>query len=417
MTLLLQSFRRLLPSLTCTIVTVGLFGSAFVGCSDQPESLDAPSLIARISEWDFQKFPQQKQLTLARIPAQIIPAQVQPFYAPDNGSLTLSINSFEASLKSGTLWAEFEPERLQLDAAILENRAQLLAKKRDDLESIQQPLKQLELHEKEQKLRQQIALYKNLAQSNHDPALLHQLVAETNESSIEELLEQKQTALALVQKERLQFNPENTSQSKLELISRDLEQQQAELQFSKRLEYAQFRMFFDGNLQINLETTAPIKPNTYRVQAGQLIAIARNLDQLDAKIAMQNAIWQSIPTSKLNYHFALPSGITLQASYNKKHLDASSRGNELAYYFRIDSTNTPRVTNLSDSIVNGTLVMELEAAAFIIPKIELLNTFPEAFSNGNWNQGIAQIWPSAQLVGEGQTQVAIRMPSLDSTSP
>jgi hypothetical protein len=83
---------------------------------------------------------------------------------------------------------------------------------------------------------------------------------------------------------------------------------------------------------------------------------------------------------------------------------------ELCYYFQFPAGDAISAGSLVGADISCELWLGLGQPARIIPKLTLVLQQPAAFQNRHWSEGLAQVLPGAQVLIEGQTDLAILPP-------
>lgn len=98
------------------------------------------------------------------------------------------------------------------------------------------------------------------------------------------------------------------------------------LEFERRLNQATLKMPFSGQLTVSLPLTEGVEE--YPVNAGQELAVARDLSLIRLRVALANPAWAGLPMERLSAMVRLPNGGELEAAFalQKDGPDPDQRG-------------------------------------------------------------------------------------------
>src|SRR5207247_1444662 len=93
-----------------------------------------------------------------------------------------------------------------------------------------------------------------------------------------------------------------------------------------------------------------------------------------------------------------------------KKLERFQMREEVIYYFQFPTNDCSTAARLVGSDVSCEVWLALSQPARVVPKLALVLHQPAAFQSRHWNEGLAQLSPGAQVLVEGQTDLAIVVP-------
>ena len=90
---------------------------------------------------------------------------------------------------------------------------------------------------------------------------------------------------------------------------------------------------------------------------------------------------------------------------------------DVIYYFQFPTNDCSAAMRLVGADVSCELWLALAQPARVVPKLALVLHQPASFQNRRWSEGVAQLSPGAQVLVEGQTDLAVVVPEHNSGSP
>lgn len=387
----------------------GLVAISFVlvtSCSPK----QVPTAPAAVS-WSWDAYPAVRKMQLAVVSCQVLPKTSLIFNAPVSGRLRLYIDQPQTNLPAGFIWAEFEPKVLKMEG-------DELAEARRRVEEHERLFAQIELPKEKIKVRKQITDAKlqvallALLETNRELARLAVKTANLAHGSSSEAttLHDAQEELALLEANLDYLTTTNPAAILgVDLQGARMELERRQLEFDRRQAQSRFQMPFNGSLYSSLQVADGVIE--YPVVAGQELAVARDLSGVMLRVPLGDVSWSSLPTEKLTAVLRRPDGTTLEARFAYKKVERQALREEVFYYFQFP----PEVTGDAGQLVGTDAVCELRVdlsqPACVVPKLTLVMRDPAAFQSRHWNEGVARVLPGAQLLLEGQTDLAILPPA------
>jgi hypothetical protein len=194
----------------------------------------------------------------------------------------------------------------------------------------------------------------------------------------------------------------------IDLEAQRLELERHQLEFERRQSQSRIKMPFAGQLNASLQLAEGV--SDYPVNAGQELAVARDLSVVLVRMPLTDASWSSLVAEELTAVLNLPDGTKLAAPFAFKRLERFQMREEVIYYFQFPSNDCDAATRLVGADVSCELWLGLPQPAKVVPKLALVLHQAGAFQNRRWNEGLAQISPGAQVLVEGQTDLAVVVP-------
>jgi hypothetical protein len=342
-------------------------------------------------------------MRLAAVPGRVLPKTSLNISAPFSGLLRLYIDRPNTNLAAGFVWAEFEPKILAAESnALYEARAKIDERERLLLE-LELPRQKIELSRKIDDLKRQLALMRLVATN---PAVAHQVMPGVKERSVkDDTIRRAEDELRIAQE-----NYQYLVQTNLHVLGQDFQSQRSELQrrqldYDRQAAQSRLKMPFDGQLNPSIQLAEGI--SEYPVNAGQELAVARDLSTILLRVPLADANWSTLPTERLVAVVTLPTGARLEAPFAFKKLERIQAREDVIYYFEFPSRRSESAARLIGTEVSCELWLGLVQPAHVVPKLTLVLHQPSAFSSRRWNEGLAKLAPGASLLVEGQTDLAI----------
>lgn len=365
-------------------------------------------------------YPQASELVLATLPADVKPLRSVRVKSPTDGLLTLRLPASGEALPEGTVWGEFDPERLKLEAEAVALARAFFEEKEQAKLALELGRNSAELAERRAELLRQAAMLTRIAA---DPALADLYASETTGSrdatadgggaeptadgaEITALSARLRTQILLIDEVlRYAGTPRETA---LERRALELKLQAQELEVARRLQEFRLVMPFEGELMLMPSPPPDGKP--LRVPLGADLALLRDFSTIQATVPIRRAEWRLLDPARIELRHAAPFRPVLAAAFQRSLLEEVLGREELIYLFRFPEDQREAARPLVGGQVAMQLVLRLDAAARIIPKIDLLLAAPTAFRDAGWEAGIGAALPGYRLRAVGETHLAVLLP-------
>src|SRR5262249_7332076 len=143
----------------------------------------------------------------------------------------------------------------------------------------------------------------------------------------------------------------------------------------------------------------------YPVNAGQELAVARDLRLIRLRVGLANPAWAGLPRERLSAVVRLPNGEELEAEVAFQKIQRVQNREESIYYFQFTPDRAQAAAKLMGTDLACELWLNLPQPAHIVPQLSLVLNNPGAFQGTSWQQGVAAAWPGARVFVEGQTEL------------
>ncbi|MFA6960855.1 MAG: hypothetical protein WC205_08910 [Opitutaceae bacterium] len=359
------------------------------------------------SSFDVSKYPQASELVLASLPADVQPLRSVRIKSPSDGLLTLHLSAAGARLAEGTVWGEFDPERLKLEGDVVTLARTLFEEKEKPKLSLELARTANELAERRAEIERQTGM---LTRISADPALAELYASETSGTASREEV----TALATRLRGQLDLMDEvlrfagTPRETELERRALELKLQAQELDFKRRLQEFRLAMPFEGEL--SLIPPAPPEGKPLRVPLGADLALIRDFSAIQARVPIRRPEWRVVDPARLQLRQPNRGHTGLTADYQRSVLQEINGREELLYFFQFPDSQRIAARPLAGGLVTLQLILRLEESARIIPKIDLILAAPDAFREGGWEAGVSAVLPGARLLAQGETHLAVVTP-------
>ncbi|GEM_PF-1249644 len=386
-------------------LTLCLALTLLAGCSQKP----SPPNAATPAAWSWDAYPVVEKMRLATLPCQVLPKTSLTIHAPISGQLRLYTDQPETNLPAGFIWAEFEPKALRLEAdELAEVRKRIEERERLFME-IDLPKEKIKLNRDISDLKRQVVLLELLA-TNRDLAHVALNAAGISKEGLLKhgTLDQAREELALLEQNLGWLSATNAAVLGVDLQGARMELERRQLDFDHRQAQAQFKLPFSGQLILSLQLAQGV--TDYPVSAGQELAVVRDLGSILLRVPLEEVAWAALPPDRLTATITMPDGTHLEAAFTQKKLEHSVMREAICYYFQFPPEETAAASHLVGTDLACDLWIGLAQPACVVPKLALVLREPVAFQNRNWNEGLSKILPGAQLLLEGQTELAILPP-------
>ena len=182
-----------------------------------------------------------------------------------------------------------------------------------------------------------------------------------------------------------------------------------QLEFDRRQAQSRFKMPFAGQLIASVQLAEGV--TEYPVSAGQELAVVRDLEIRSAARAFGGCLLDGAAHDATNRRVASARRHAVGGAICLQKTGAlPDAREEVFYYFQFPFEESASAAQLVGTDLSCELWLGLTQPARIVPKLALVLHEPAAFQNRHWNEGIARILPGAQVMVEGQTDLAILPP-------
>jgi hypothetical protein len=344
-------------------------------------------------------------MRLAQVPCQLLPKSSITVFSPLVGVLRVNVSQPQAYLEPGFVWAEFEPAMFAAEERAIEEAHAKLEEQEKFQTELELPKQKLRLERELAESQRQLALI-GLLSSNRALASAALTLPGQNTSPLRpEALTGAQTEVDLLERSLGYLRSTNGALLGIDLAGARSEWQRRKLEFERRQNQARLKMPFSGQLTVTLPLTEGVEE--YPVNAGQELGVARDLSLIRVRVAISNPAWASIPPERLTAVLQVTSGQPLEAAFAFQKIERVQNREESVYYFQFPADRARAVAKLLGTDVACELWLNLPEPARVVPKLSLVLNNAAAFQGRSWQQGVASNWPGAEVVVEGQTEIAV----------
>ncbi len=357
--------------------------------------------------FDLTAYPLAGEIVLGTVQAEVRPALSRKIKAAQSGRLRLLPAAFAREAQpSGTLWAEFEPDRLALEREAIDLARQLFLAREAPTLRYDQARARAELTDQLAELERQAAMLQRILD---EPELAELYLAEggardRDEAGLRRTLEQltRQAGLA---RSLLAFTG-TARQEWLETRALELKLRQQEIELARREQDSRLTLPFAA--EIILLATPPEDDDGWRVDAGAELALLQDFSRLHVRINLRQPEWRLVPPGQLELRLATGAfGRTLRATHLHRRTEEVFGREELACYFVIEAESTAVARPLTGGRIQAMLTATLPEKARLVPKLDLVLAHPAAFRELGWAGGMERLAPGARVLLVGETHVAI----------
>lgn len=366
-------------------------------------------LPASASALQLSEFSQAEAISLGKVPVRVRPVREYVASAVTAGTLELTLPYNTREIKVGTVFAQLDLDRIQLEQRLLE-------------------LSERRLHEKEL-TEWQLSNQRNIEQIKQEisriqseNALLNRLKADPEVSAVflegeetslpdgassaetvEAMLAENAERLVLLRSFEKLIQSEPYEELEREFQLTKLEQQKLNLE--QRMELSRMDAPFGGSFQYLIpQPTGDVQE--IRVRTGDDVARIRDMSELVAELAVTNETWRGYPSARLQLRIGQGFGQVL-ANFDTSSVQQVGGKEQLIFSFLVEPVYNTRATGLIGGVVNGQLYLQLNQEAVLVPKLSILTGSVEAFRSGGWRAAVADAFPGHELVAVGESAIAV----------
>lgn len=397
--------RAALRRAALTLALGALIGAS--GCSKvAPQAQEDAPAAPRFS---LETYPRMNKMRLAILPCRVLPRTSMAVNSPFAGQLRLYIDKPQTNLPTGTVWAEFEPKILMAESNALAEAKARLAERERLIMALDLPRQTLKLAKEIEEARRQLTLLEVISTNQ---ALLGAGVnfpGMKDRSLNPQNLVRGREELRVMEENYRYLQNTNLAVLGVDLQSQRMELERRSLEFERQQTQARFKMPFEGQLNLSLQLADGV--TEYPVNAGQELAVVRDLSTVMIRLALSDPAWSALASESMSAMVNLPDGRRLEAPFAFKRIEKVQNREDVIYYFQFPADKIASAVRLIGTDVSCELWLGLPENARIVPKLALVMAKPNLFQNRRWNEGLSQLSHGARLLVEGQTDLAIVVPS------
>lgn len=383
-----------------------LVGTA--GCTKtahQAQQEDAPAT----PRFSLDTYPRMNKMRLAILPCRVLPRTSMTVNSPFAGQLRLYVDKPQTNLAGGLVWAEFEPKILMAESNALADAKARLSERERLIMALDLPRQTLKLAKEMEEARRQLTLLEVLSTNQALLGAGVSLPGMKDRSLNPQSLVRARQELKVMEENYQYLQNTNLAVLGVDLQSQRLELDRRTLEFERQQTQARFKMPFTGQLNLSLQLADGVAE--YPVNAGQELAVVRDLSTVMIRLALSDPAWSALASESMSAMVNLPDGRKLEAPFAFKRIEKVQNREDVIYYFQFPADKIASAVRLIGTDVSCELWLGLPENARIVPKLALVMAKPNLFQNRRWNEGLSQLSNGARLLVEGQTDLAIVVPS------
>lgn len=363
----------------------------------------APTLFG----FNLQRYPLVSEMEIGTVTVEVQPARQLRIKAPATGLLHLHLPPNGVRVSKGTIWAELDPARLDLERRAMKLARDLLAEKEEPALRLEHARTRAELADRLDELQRQILMLKQL-QEQPDLASLYLNKSSTDNSpadssaKIDTALTQLSRQAELL--DRVLDYVGTPRQDELEITALRLKLEQQQLELDRRTRDSRLIMPFDG--EITLIPPPPVEGEALYIENGMDLARLEDFSRVTARAVIRQTNWRLIPPLDLSLQLSTHSG-GLRARFSRGLVEEVFGRDELVYYFSFAPRQIPAVRPLVGGQISGQIIAQLSEPAYLIPKLSLVLADPEIFTHREWSEAVPMLIPGARVILQGETHLAI----------
>jgi len=310
--------------------------------------------------WDWDSFSQASELTLRTMPCDIQPKQAFEVKSEASGIMTFLITDRTRPVKKGELIAKMDVETL----AETQERIEI-----GEQQSLLEELKSTELDEPEQR-------------------------------------KKAEEELAFVEKKFLILDDVDKKLRKGAKRLQEMDLAKTKRQHEDVKERSLYKAPFDGELR--LEISRVEGQTEYTVGARETIATINNYEEIHAHLSVARSKWVNLQPEQLYIELNDRNKTLLDFHDDRIERDQRTKKEERKYIFSVPLKGNESLKRLAGTQMQGKLIYKLPEPCYIVPKYDL-----SLYANGktesiDWNSRVRELWPSASILAEGRTNLAIK---------
>ncbi|MGF1453608.1 MAG: hypothetical protein ACFB21_16220 [Opitutales bacterium] len=351
----------------------------------------------------LESYPKTSRVLLANVRAEVAPKRQMLVTAPTTGDLEFFVEPRSQHLDEGTRIAALNLEQLDLEERLVEIERRLLqtgertsweAEKISATENSEAALT---------KARSELALVHQL-QANPEMATAFFRRSGETETEADQLpmMEQRLETRIKALEEHLKFLRDDELLG-MEWQERELRLKQKELRLETQKAASELVMPFNGFLELMIDLDPDEK--TVPVAGGKDLFRIRDLTSVFVHLPASNPEWRFLDTARL--HVEIGSGSNLvRAEFSNERVDGRIGETEKIFTFRV-TFNEESAHRYIGGTVTADLLMDLDGIGRSVPKLDLIRSYPEAFSEGGYESAVTAAFPGHRVMAIGRDTVVV----------
>ena len=372
-------------------VSAALLGLS--GCRRAPEPAEEK---AAVPVWNWQDFPEAKELLLAQLPATVQPVRMEAVRAPASGIVRLAVTT-AGTVAAAQIWATIEPDDAADEAATIAHLRQTLDERLARYTRDERPFALTRLDREIADAEETLALAKFAERSpetfkGDTPGLDPRLQPTLSAKQAEEQLQ-----LLRARRERTAAGAADTEPADLQGLRSELDQRERARE--ARRGHLALRAGFAGRLR--LARGAALQAH---ISAGEIVATLEDTSSLEVRVPATLPLLHAVAPQSLRVAVALPGGSTAQARFVAVAVELQGETPLPVFRFGLEGKAEPPPPGVQ---LPALVYAELMAPARIVPKLELVRYDAAGVLNEGWKAGVPRLFPGSTVLAEGRQAVAI----------
>lgn len=375
------------------------------GCGAKAKKVEAAA--PPKPSWNWDEYPPVNRMRLGVLSCLLQPRSSITVASPLTGVLKVHVTAPQTNLPTGHLWAEFEPEIFAAEARSLTEALKKLEDREKMEEEVEFPKRKMALRKQIEEAERQL-IWMRMVSTNKGLAELMFSTGPNGGMLRPDSLAQSELELQLLTRSMNYLESTNFAAVGVDLAGERTDWERRKLEFDRRQSQSRFRMPFDGRLTLNVPLSDGV--TEYPVTAGQELGVARDLSSIRVRVPFENIAWSGLPVEKLSAVVRAGEEI-FPAKFIFQKIERNQNREESVYYFAIAPEQTAKAAKLIGANVSCEVWLDLWEQVRVVPKMALILRQPDAFKNQSWAAALNELFPGTRLVVEGQTDLAVAVPS------
>lgn len=283
-----------------------------------------------VAAFDLARYPEAAEILLGTVTAEVQPIRHLRLKSPVSGRLHLKLPPPGTRLAKDTVWAEFEPARLDLERQALDLARALLETKEEPALRLEHARTRADLTERLDEIERQAAMLRRLLQA---PDLAGLYLSE--ESGDAGHPDKVRAMLALLDRQadllrEVLAYVGSPRQEELEMRALRLKVEQQQLDLDRRVRESRLVMPFDGELTL----VPPLPPagEPLPVESGMDLARLQDFSRITARAVVRRTEWRLVGPDRVSLRVPAGAG-ELRAIFTRSLAEEMFGREEMVYYF------------------------------------------------------------------------------------
>lgn len=356
------------------------------------------------AELALESYPRKERIVLGTLPISLKPVREFSVNASVSGQLEIEVNQLSGWAEEGTLLANLDRERIELEGELLELETTFI-----ELQEL--PEKRLAAYNdlrnaeaRKSEIEKQLAFIEKIEASPELSKLYGRDRTDfddTKSKATARLAEEMETVEEVLGNLEV---PEVRALSE-QILALKLKKRIAE--HERRVEESLLKMPFDGRFQYLFPIEA--ERSNYRVLQGEPLLKFEDLSTIYGVIEVRGVLWRTYRKEQLRLRLPELGSRSFDLLGSFHHSIAEERGQRsaLLYYFAFDTKAAKVVADIRGGFVSGQILLDVsEERPYLVPKLDLLEAYPNSF-RGNWKTGVQSVFGEVKAVYIGQDEIGI----------